>query len=226
MANLFSRISLICRSKVNALVDQFENPAEIIDQTIIDAKKEYADQVRQASEVFYNEKKVKKDLEDLIAERDKYNRIAERAVLAGNDDDATVALTQVGKLESKIKKQEERVTVAQNSADALRTKLDTLKSQIENMEGKAAEIKADMANAKAAEKASKVSGQINDSAFATFDRLAEKAEKERMKAESLNEYMDSQNKATENLEEKYSDGGNYDAAARLAEMKERLKKEQ
>ena len=222
MANLFSRISLICRSKVNSLIDQFENPAEVIDQTIIDAKKEYAEQVRQSAEVFYNEKKVKKDLDELIAERDKYNRIAERAVLAGNDDDATLALTQVGKLESKIKSQEERLTVAQNSADALRTKLDTLKAQIENMESKAAEIKADMANAKAAEAASKVSGQINDSAFATFDRLQEKAEKERMKAESLNEYMDSQNNKAKDLESKYSDGGNYDAAARLAELKARL----
>lgn len=45
-----------------------------------------------------------------------------------------------------------------------------------------------MAIAEATKKTSKISGSINANAFATFDRLAEKAQKERMEAEALSEY--------------------------------------
>lgn len=223
MANLFQRISLICRSKASALMDMLEDPAEVIDQTIIDAKKEYAEQLKNASEVFYNEKKVKDDLQELVDEKDKYNTIAERAVLAGNDGDATLALEHVAKVESQIKKQMDRVNLATKSADALRAKLDNFKEQIENMEGKAADIKADMANAKAAKASSKVQDHISESAFAAFDRLAERAEKERMEAEALNEYVESSTTSAEqDLEVKYSADSSADVATRLAELKAKL----
>lgn len=39
MASLASRISLIVRSKANALIDSLEDPSEVVDQTIVDAKK-------------------------------------------------------------------------------------------------------------------------------------------------------------------------------------------
>ncbi len=225
MASLFSRISLICRSKVSALMDEIENPAEVIDQTIIDAKKEYAEQLQAASTVLYNEKKVKEDLDELIAQKDKYNKIAERAVLADNDDDAVMALNHVADLEGKIKRQEERVALAEKNGNDLRKKLNDLKIEIETMEAKAAEIKADMANAKAAKAASKVSGQLNNSSFAAFERLAERAEKERMEAEALSEFEAQSGEAgVASLEDKYQADSKESTNERLAALKEKLGK--
>ena len=207
MATLFERISLICRSKANALIEKFENPAELIDQTIIDAKKEYAESVKASTDVFTAEKKALADLQALQDEKAKYDLVAERAVIAGNDDDARQALTKAADLETRITNAENRYLVAHKNGDELRNKLAQLKDGIADMEQRAQEIKANMAIAEATKKTSKISGTINASAFATFDRLAEKAQKERMAAEAISEYeSDAMKSEDADLLKKYAAG--------------------
>lgn len=226
MATLFERISLICRSKANALLEKFENPAELIDQTIIDAKKEYAESVKASADVFAAEKKALADLQDLKKEKAQYDTVAERAVLAGNDDDARRALVKAGDLEARITNAENRYLIAHKNGDELRRKLTQLRDGIADMEQRAQEIKADMAIAETTKKTTKISGSVNDSAFATFDRLAEKAEKERMAAEALSEYeANAMKNEDEDLLKKYS-ANSADASVedKLAALKASLGK--
>ena len=221
MASLASRISLIVRSKANALIDSLEDPAEVIDQTIVDAKKEYADLLKQSTDVFVNEKKCLKDKEDVQKEIDQFNSIAEKAVRAGNDDDATQALQHVTELEEKLDRANQRYEKAAASAKALRDKLTEMSDNIKTMEERAAGIRADMATAKVTEKVSKV--KVNDSAFKTFDRLAEKAEKERMAAETLEEFEDKKHEdKNEDLAKKYSTAKGPDVSDRLAALKAKV----
>ena len=68
----------------------------------------------------------------------------------------------------------------------MRTKLNDMAQDINDMKAKASEIKADLANAeasKAVAKVQKASG--GESAFNRFDKLAEKAERERAEAEAM-----------------------------------------
>lgn len=224
MATLFERISLICRSKANALLEKFENPAELIDQTIIDAKKEYAESVKASAEVFAAEKKALSDLQALKEEKAKYETVAERAVMAGNDDDARQALVKVGELETRITNAENRYLVAHKNGDDLRAKLAQLRDGIADMEVRAQEIKADMAIAEATKKTTKITGSVSESAFATFDRLAEKAQKERMAAEAVSEYeTEAMKSADEDLVKKYSAGtGDKSVEEKLAALKAKL----
>ena len=223
MATIFERISLICRSKTNALLEKFENPAELINQTIIDAKKEYAESVKASTEVFSAEKKAFKELEDLKAEKSKYDTVAERAVDADNDDDARQALKKAAELEGRITKAEARYLSTRNRATELRTRLTQLRDGINDMEQRAADIKADMATADAINKTTKISGSLSSNAFATFDRMAEKAEKERLSAEAFAEY---ENEAMKNedadLLAKYSaDSADASVEEKLAALKAR-----
>ena len=224
MATLFERISLICRSKANALIEKFENPAELIAQTIIDAKKEYAESVKASAEVFAAEKKALSDLQALKDEKAKYETVAEKAVLAGNDDDARQALLKVDNLEGRITNAENRYLIAHKNGDELRAKLAQLRDGIADMEQRAQEIKADMAIAEATKKTSTISGAIKDSAFATFDRLAEKAQKERMAAEALSEYESNAMKSTDaDLLKKYAAAEtNQSVEDKLAALKAKL----
>ena len=48
----WDRIKAIVSSKSNKFLEQFEDPAELIDQTIIEAKKEYAQNKAASQEVF------------------------------------------------------------------------------------------------------------------------------------------------------------------------------
>ena len=227
MATLFERISLICRSKANALIEKFENPAELIDQTIVDAKKEYAESVKASTEVFTAEKKALADLQALKNEKAQYDTVAERAVLAGNDDDARQALVKAGELENRITNAENRYLIAHKNGDELRTKLAQLKDGIADMEQRAQEIKADMVIAEATKKTSKISGTVNANAFATFDRLAEKAQKERMAAEAISEYeTDAMKSEDADLLKKYAaDSTDLSVEEKLAALKAAVKAE-
>ena len=187
MATIFERMSIICRSKASALLAKFENPAELIDQTIIDAKKEYAENVTASAEVFVAEKQALTDLQAIKKEKAKYDKVAEKAVEANNDDDARLALQKAAEIEVRVTKAEARYATMHKSADDLRHKLTELKDGIAAMEQRAAEIKADMAIAEATKKISSLTGSVKTNAFETFDRLASKAEKERMAAESLSD---------------------------------------
>lgn len=223
MASLASRISLIVRSKANVLIDSLEDPSEVVDQTIVDAKKEYAELLRQSSDVFVNKKKCLEEKEDIENEIAQFNTIAEKAVKAGNDDDATQALIHVAELEEKKERAEQRYEKASAAAENLRKKLTEMSKNIRAMEQRAAEIKADMATAKVTEKVAKV--KVDDSAFKTFDRLAEKAEKERMSAEVMDEFADNAAKdENADLAKKYGKTSDPDVSERLAALKAKLDK--
>lgn len=228
MATLFDRISLIVRSKTSALVEKFEDPAEVIDQVIVDAKKDYSKCKAESGPVLANEKKAKETLQEYRDAVDKWNRIAEAAVMDGGKDadaDATRALENAAEYEAKVVAQEKRYEEARKDADALRKKLNDMAEQIREMEAKSAEIKADMANAKAAETTAKVSGKIGSNSFAEFDRLAEKAANRRREAEALNEFDDNPaESADRDLEAKYSGAGTSPVSDSLAELKNRLGK--
>ena len=217
MATIFERISLICRSSMNDFISKFENPAKLIDQTIIDAKKELADSKMAAAEVFASEKKALADLDALKKEKEQYDIVAERAVDAGNDDDARQALTKAASLEDRITKAEARYLSVHSSADNLRAKLSQLRDGISTMEARAVDIKADMASAEATKKTTKITSEINGGAFGTFERLAEKAAAERMTAEAMAEYESDAMKNTDaDLLAKYS------AASADASVEEKL----
>lgn len=186
-------------------------------------KKEYAELLRQSSDVFVNEKKCLEEKEDIENEIAQFNTIAEKAVKAGNDDDATQALIHVAELEEKKERAEQRYEKASAAAENLRKKLTEMSKNIRAMEQRAAEIKADMATAKVTEKVAKV--KVDDSAFKTFDRLAEKAEKERMSAEVMDEFADNAAKdENADLAKKYGKTSDPDVSERLAALKAKLDK--
>lgn len=183
---LLDRIAFITRSKANALLDDLENPIESINQTIEDATKEYAQVKVAAAQVIAGETQAKNTLKEYEDKMAAYNRAAENAVLAGDDASATIALEKAGEYEALVATWKDKVANASKDADAMRTKLNDMARDINDMKAKASEIKADLANAeasKAVAKVQKASG--GESAFSRFDKLAEKAERERAEAEAM-----------------------------------------
>lgn len=226
MAGIWERASLILRSKLNNWMDGLEKPDEVIEQVIVDASTDYARCKLEAKPVLANEKKAKEDLAEYKKELQKWNNIAEKAVKAGQDDHATRALENVEKYENKVATQEERVKQAVKQADAVRTKLNNMAEQIEELKSRAADVKADMANANSAKATAKMSGKIGSSAFDQFDRLAEKAARERREAEALDEFEDNPAvSADAELERLYGGASTTTVSDRLAALKEKLGKD-
>ena len=218
---LFDRIAFITRSKANALLDDLEDPVQAINQTIEDATREYAQVKAAAAQVIAGETQAKNTLKEYEDKLAAYNKAAENAVLAGDDASATIALDKATEYETLVNTWKVKVANATKDADAMRNKLNGMARDINEMKAKASEIKADLAEAsKAVSKVQKVSGE---SAFSRFDKLAEKAERERAEAEAMASLDQPIPDAGDDVLNKYANGGGA-TSAKLAELKARLGK--
>lgn len=223
---LFDRIAFITRSKANALLDDLEDPVQAINQTIEDATKEYAQVKAAAAQVIAGETQAKNILAEYQEKLAAYNKAAENAVLAGDDASATIALEKATEYETLVNTWKIKVANATKDADAMRNKLNDMARDINEMKAKASEIKADLANAEASKAVAKVQKVSGESAFSRFDKLAEKAERERAEAEAMASLDQPIPDAGEDVLNKYANGGSgaTATAAKLAELKARLGK--
>lgn len=221
---LFDRIAFITRSKANALLDDLEDPVQAINQTIEDATKEYAQVKAAAAQVIVGETRAKNTLREYEDKLAAYNKAAENAVLAGDDASATIALDKATEYETLVNTWKVKVANATKDADAMRNKLNDMARDINEMKAKAGEIKADLANAEASKAVSKVQKISGESAFSRFDKLAEKAERERAEAEAMASLDQPIPDAGDDVLNRYANGGGGATSAKLAELKARLGK--
>lgn len=221
---LFDRIAFITRSKANALLDDLEDPVQAINQTIEDAIKEYAQVKAAAAQVIAGETQAKNTLREYADKLAAYNKAAENAVLAGDDASATIALDKATEYETLVNTWKVIVANATKDADAMRNKLNDMARDINEMKAKAGEIKADLANAEASKAVSKVQKVSGESAFSRFDKLAEKAERERAEAEAMASLDQPIPDAGDDVLNRYANGGGGATSAKLAELKARLGK--
>lgn len=221
---LFDRIAFITRSKANALLDDLEDPVQAINQTIEDATKEYAQVKAAAAQVIVGETRAKNTLREYEDKLAAYNKAAENAVLAGDDASATIALDKATEYETLVNTWKVKVANATKDADAMRNKLNDMARDINEMKAKAGEIKADLANAEASKAVSKVQKISGESAFSRFDKLAEKAERERAEAEAMASLDQPISDAGDDVLNRYANGGGGATSAKLAELKARLGK--
>lgn len=220
---LFDRIAFITRSKANALLDDLEDPVQAINQTIEDATKEYAQVKAAAAQVIAGEIRTKNTLREYEDKLAAYNKAAENAVLAGDDASATIALDKATEYETLVNTWKVKVANATKDADAMRNKLNDMARDINEMKAKAGEIKADLANAEASKAVSRVQKVSGESAFSRFDKLAEKAERERAEAEAMASLDQPIPDAGDDVLNRYANGGGA-TSAKLAELKARLGK--
>lgn len=213
---IVDRISRIIRAKTDGVLSQFEADPSVVDQTIVDAKKELARLKATAAPIYAAEKKAKEDLAEYQQKAKSYMSVAEKAVLADNDADAQEALNKSAEYEKKAKRQKGVVASQVSSANALRKKIDKMIDDISEMEDAAALIKADIANAKAAKASATLT---SESSKGTFERIGARAAAKRAEAEALAD-MDAEPEE-DDLLDKY---GASEGAVSLADLKARLGK--
>ncbi len=223
MPGIFDRAATIIKSNVNDLLNNFEDPEKMIDQTIIDATNEYAKAKEQSLDTLANEKTAKQKLDDLEAEAEKWHGIAAKALEAGNEDDARSALANEQECRTKVESQLKSYEATKQAADTCRSKLKEMETQINQMKDKADEIKATSAAAKATKAATSVNDiKFSNNTASTFNRMEEKANKELAKAQAedeLNASHEDDDKV--DLEKKYGGGGKSTDQA-LADLKKEL----
>lgn len=134
MAGIFERIGDILSSNINALLDKAEDPGKMVDQYLRKAKEDLADVRKNTAAVMAEEKRCKRLVDEAKQEVKELTAYAEKAVLAGNDGDATIFLTKKQAAAGRLADAEQTYATAKGHADQMRQAHDKLVSDISALE--------------------------------------------------------------------------------------------
>lgn len=224
MAGIFERIGDILSANVNALLDKCEDPGKMVDQYLRNAKEDLAEVRANTAAVMAEEKRCKRIVDETQAEVNELMAYAEKAVLAGNDADATTFLTKKQQADTRLAEAQRTYATAKSHADQMRAAHNKLVSDIEALESRKANIKATAAVAKTQKTINKMTaGAVGASgALEAFDRMADKAQAELDAAQAEAELVGNSGDSTEDLKAKYDGVASPSVAAELAALKAKM----
>ena len=223
---IIKRFGDIMSANINALLDKAEDPAKMIDQYLRDLNNELGNVKAETASVMATEAKAKRELDESEAEIARLLSYAEKAVAAGNDDDAKVFLQQKAKETEKAAALKQAYELAHANAEKIRAMHDKLVEDIAQLNARRDAIKAKVSVAKTQQKLNDMASGIqaaNDSK-AAFERMEEKADRMLDEASAMAELNQSgEQNQVDDLKEKYS-GSGANVEDELAALKAKLNK--
>lgn len=214
-----ARIPKILESNVNAMLDKCEDPAKMIDQMLVDYKRNLADVKRDLTEVMANLDLAKKELDEAENNIKRFETAAQNAVNAGNMDDARTLISSKQTAEVTRDSLKKNYDMALQNCNTMKAGYNKLVNDIEMLEQKRDAAKAKLSLAKAQEKMNKTSSITNASKVAdSFSKYEAMADKALARANAAME-LDSQVETADQLAAKYAGAGvDSSVEAELAAM--------
>ena len=223
LMDTLGRIPKILEANINAVLDKCEDPAKMIDQLLVDYKRDLADIKKDTAAVMADVKLAEKKLADCDESIARKQKAAENALKAGNEGDARTLIAAKQSLETTRESLAQNLAVAKKNAEMMQEGYNKLVRNIEELEQRKDAAKAKISLAKAQEQinesAAKANRTINTDAFNKYEQKAERMLAEANAAAEL----DSRDISADDLTEKYAGSGN-DASVddELAALKEKL----
>lgn len=187
MAGILSRFKTIMEANINALLDKAEDPVKMADQLARDLEKDLGEVKAETVSVMAEEKRAKRAYDEGVAEVEKLQRYAEKAVLAGNDADAKVFLSEKAAKAANLESLKGAWDLAAANAAKMREMHDKLTEQLKQVEDRKAAIRAKAAMVKSQQKANEIKSDLGGSSLAAFDGLEEKLNRKLDEAEAAAE---------------------------------------
>jgi phage shock protein A len=212
-------------SNINALLDKFEDPEKMIDQILRNLRSDLGEVKAETAGVMAEEQRAKRELDACQAEVDKFQKYAEKAVLAGNDRDAAVFLQKKASKAEELAALQQAYDLAAANSAKMRQMFDHLNEQIIEMESKKTQIKAKIAVAKTQEKINKLGESVSTAkgTMSKFDAMEQKANAMLDKANAMAELQTSQAAdPLEDLMDKYDSTAAASVDDELAALKAKL----
>ncbi len=203
---IISRFKDIMAANINALLDKCEDPEKMIDQYMRNLESDLGKVKSETAAVMADEARAKRELDECTAEIDKLQAYAERAVQAGNDDDARAFLTKKQTLLTKQQALEQTYALAKDNASKMRQMHDKLVNDISELSVRRDTIKAKMRVAKAQQTVNKIGSNMTGAQenLSAFSKMEAKADKMLDEANAMAELNTSGQESTiESLEAKY-----------------------
>ncbi|MEC0254434.1 PspA/IM30 family protein [Paenibacillus lautus] len=183
---ILSRFKDVMKVNVNALLDRTEDPEKTVDTYMRSLNADLGKVKAETASVLSDERRAKRALDECNAEIKKLQRYAEKAVEAGNEDDALKFLERKAAQAEKLNDLQAAHESASANAVRMKQMQDKLVSDMSQLEARYAELKGKMAAAKAQEDLN-AGHASSGSANAAFHTMEEKASRALDEAEALAE---------------------------------------
>lgn len=221
---IISRFKDIMAANINALLDKAEDPEKMIDQYLRNLESDLAKVKQETASVMAEETKTKRLLDECTEEIAKMQAYAEKAVLAGNDEDAKKFLMKKKDLVVKQASLQETYKLAADNAAKMRQMHDKLVSDISQLDARRDALKAKIAVAKTQETINKIGSSVNGAAdsLSAFDKLEAKVNRKLDEANAMAELNNSGVNEVNDLERKYGAYTTSEVDDELAALKAKV----
>ena len=205
--DILKRFKDILSANINALLDKAENPEKMIDQYIRDIESDLGKVKAETASIMANEKKAKRELDECSEEIEKMQKYAEKALLAGNENDARLFLQKKNSLENEYNSLKQNYDIAVSNSQKMKEMHDKLVKDMASLKDRRDAIKAKMAMAKAQEKMNKMGSSISgiSNSMSSFDKMEEKANRMYDEAVAMSELNKPVSDGIDELMAKYDD---------------------
>lgn len=198
---IFTRVSNMMKSKVNATLDDMENPIELLDQKVRDMEKALSEAKMNSASVIGNVKQIEKQIETAKSESLDWEEKVKLAMSKGNEDLAKKALAKKLDCDKKVQSLTSSYTSAKAQADALKKTLSSLEEELNKTRSYRDEAAARYSTAQASGKVNEIMADIktkNNSI--SMDSIERKIQKTESRAAGLGELV-----STDSLESEFED---------------------
>ena len=226
MAGIMKRFGDIMSANLNALLDKAEDPEKMIDQYLRNLESDLGKVKAETASVMAEETKCKRELDECNADIEKMQRYAEKAIVAGNDNDARQFLEKKQQLVSKQATLQQAYDLAHGNAVKMKEMHDKLVSDMGELQSRRDAIRAKVAVAKTQERLNKVGSSVAgvSNNLSAFDRMEEKANRMLDEANAMSELNTTKDDVAD-LAAKYDeDSSNTGVDDELAALKAKLGK--
>ncbi|MDE0646866.1 MAG: PspA/IM30 family protein [Synechococcus sp. SB0662_bin_45] len=212
--SFFSRLWRLMRANTNDLMSRAEDPAKILDQSLMDMQAELVKLRQAVATAVASQKRIERQASQARVQADHWYGRAQLALKGGDEDLARQALSQ-------RKTHEETAQALSRQLESQAGQVDVLKRSLLKLEGQIAQAKTRKDTLKARAQAAQaqkqlegaVSGISTDSAMAAFERMEEKVESLEAETAAIGEL------AGDNLEARFEAMEGSDVDDELAALK-------
>ncbi len=173
---IISRFRDVMESNINAILDKLEDPRKMIDQMLRNAMEDLADVKKDTAAVMAEEKRCKRILDDIQEDIAKYEKLAVKALQAGNEADATVFLQEKARVSTNLAGAQATFDAAYQNATKMRQMHDKLTRDINDLRSRKESIKATMSVAETQKKINAMGGANAQVNLSKFDDYAARAQ--------------------------------------------------
>lgn len=221
---LFSRLRTLIASNINHFINKAEDPEKMLNQLLVDLNEKLVESKKAVAVAIADEKRLGRDTEKQGLLAQDWQRKAELAVRAGDDDLAREALLRKQEYDNYHLEYDKQWALQKAAVDKLKNSLRDLQVRIDDAQRKKNVLVARAKRADAQHKIQATISGIDDGAasFATFDRMAEKVDRMEAEADAAAELADLS--ADTNLEKKFAalEKNNSSADTMLADLKAKM----